>query len=73
MIKYFIKRKKEKELQKKIQHEVLETLCTICLILYYDRPITKYNKYYEYMRLHFGVLKQLSDELREELENDRRV
>jgi hypothetical protein len=51
-------------LQRRIQIEILETLCTICLWLerdgYYNR-----NPYSGYMSGHFRVLKDLSKELRD--------
>lgn len=52
-------------LQRRIQIEILETLCTICLWFerdgHYDR-----NPYSQYMGSHFMVLKDLSKELRGE-------
>ena len=51
------------DLQRRIQIETLETLCTICLWLerdgHYDR-----NPYSQYMDGHFQCLKDLSKELR---------
>ena len=51
-------------LQRRIQIEILETLCTICLWLerdgHYDR-----NPYSKYMGGHFQYLKDLSKELRD--------
>lgn len=49
-------------LQRKIQIEVLETLCTICLWLQQDG---RHNRYSEFMSGHFKQLKELSKELRE--------
>lgn len=50
-------------LQRRIQIEILETLCTICLWLerdgHYDR-----NPYSGYMGGHFRCLKDLSEKLR---------
>ena len=69
MLKYFKKRKEEKLLQKRIQHEVLETLCTICLVIYYDRNICRGSvEYKRFMQTHFYILKQRSETLRKELE-----
>lgn len=51
------------QLQKRIQHEILETLCTICLYLEYEGQYGK-NRYAQYMQIHFAELKQLSEELR---------
>lgn len=68
MLKYFKKRKQEKLLQKRIQYEVLETLCTICLVIYYDRNIgTGTVDYKRFMQTHFRVLKQRSETLRKKL------
>lgn len=51
-------------LQRRIQIEILETLCTICLYLerdsHYDR-----NPYGGHFGGHFRVLKDLSTELRD--------
>lgn len=51
-------------LQRRIQIEILETLCTICLWLerdgHYDR-----NPYSQHMSGHFQYLKDLSKELRD--------
>lgn len=51
-------------LQRRIQIEILETLCTICLWLerdgHYDR-----NPYSQHMSGHFQHLKDLSKELRD--------
>lgn len=53
------------KLQRLIQHEILETLCTICLYLeregHFDR-----NPYARYMGTHFRELKKLSTKIREE-------
>lgn len=52
-------------LQRRIQIEILETLCTICLYLesngHYDR-----NPFSQYMCGHFNALKDLSKELRDQ-------
>ena len=48
-------------LQKRIQIEILETLCTICLFLEFNQPR---NRYSEFMHSHVSSLKGLSDELR---------
>lgn len=50
-------------LQKRIQIEVLETLCTICLYLDFDGHYGR-NHYAEYCGSHFKELKRLSEELR---------
>lgn len=59
----FKKIKEHISLQRRIQHEVLETLATICLYLerdgHYDR-----NPYREHLDGHFIALKGLSKELR---------
>lgn len=50
-------------LQRRIQIEILETLCTICLYLEHDGHHDR-NPYTQYMGGHFRVLKDLSKELR---------
>ena len=50
-------------LQKRIQIEILETLCTICLYLGHDNRYDK-NPYAGYMIGHFKSLKEFSKELR---------
>lgn len=50
-------------LQRRIQIEILETLCTICLWLERDGRYDR-NPYAQYMGGHFSVLKDLSKELR---------
>ena len=56
-------------LQRLLQHEILETLCSICLYLGHDGHFGR-NPYARYMDTHFKVLKELSTKLREEvLEN----
>lgn len=52
-------------LQKRIQIEILETLCTICLYIRYDGHHYR-NPYAQYMDGHFKCLKDLSKELRDE-------
>lgn len=54
------------KLQRMIQHEVLETLCTICLYLERDGHFCK-NYYAQYMGGHFKRLKEFSEILREEI------
>jgi hypothetical protein len=49
-------------LQRRIQIEILETLCTICLWLERDGHYCR-NPYSQYMDGHFRVLKDLSKEL----------
>lgn len=51
-------------LQRRIQIEILETLCTICLYLERDGHCDR-NPYREYMGGHFRALKDLSKELRD--------
>lgn len=50
-------------LQKRVQIEILETLCTICLYLERNGHFVG-NPYGGYMGGHFRVLKDLSKELR---------
>ena len=52
-------------LQRRIQIEILETLCTICLWLERDGCYDR-NPYSKYMGSHFEALKNLSKELRDE-------
>lgn len=49
-----------------IQHEILETLCTILLYLERDGHFDR-NPYSKYMGTHFTQLKELSTKLREEM------
>lgn len=49
-------------LQRRIQHEILETLASICLWLHFD---SRHNPYGQYMHGHFQTLKSLSEEIRE--------
>ena len=51
-------------LQRRIQIEILETLCTICLYLRHDGHYDR-NPYTQYMDSHFRCLKDLSEELRD--------
>lgn len=60
----FKKIKRHFYLQRRIQHEVLETLATICLYLDHDGHSAR-NPYSIYMRDHFESLKLLSEELRD--------
>ena len=67
----FKKIKRYLALQKIIQIEILETLCTICLYLSHERD-GKHNPYSRYFPSHFGTLKDLSEKLRDmESNNDR--
>lgn len=50
-------------LQRRIQHEALETLASICRYLDRDGRLS-HNPYYEYMEGHFESLLKLSEELR---------
>ena len=58
-------------LQRRIQIEILETLCTICLYLQHEGHYPR-NRYAEYMQSHFKELKDLSQELREKVRSDGR-
>lgn len=60
----FKKIKQYFSLQRRMQIEVLETLCTICLYLSYERD-GKHNPYSRYFPSHLGELKFLSKKLRE--------
>ena len=51
-------------LQRRIQIEILEALCTICLWLERDGRYDR-NPYSQYMGGHFQALKDLSKELRD--------
>lgn len=51
-------------LQRRIQIEVLETLCTICYFLDFMGHYSN-NKYSKYMLDHYTALKKLSKELRD--------
>lgn len=55
-------------LQRRIQMEILETLCTICLWLEHEGERYKTNPYSQYMVSHFRTLKDLSKELRDKEE-----
>lgn len=55
-------------LQRRIQIEMLETLCTICLWLEFDGHYSK-NRYSEFLDGHFKCLKDLSKELRDKENN----
>lgn len=63
---YFRKRKLQKLRAKEIQHEVLETLCTICLYLHRDGHFDR-NPHSMLMLSHFGRLKKFSESIRDEL------
>lgn len=65
----FKKIKKYFEFQRRYQHEVLETLATICLFLEYDGRRGRIP-YPEYMRGHFQELKLLAGELRKKDESE---
>lgn len=60
--KYFEKRK----MQKQIQHELLETMASICLYLGYASRHT-HNPYGEHMRSHLEAMKHYSEKIREDL------
>ena len=51
-----------------LQHEVLETLCTICLYLEHEGRFNR-NPYCKHMGSHFNRLKELSEQVREEVEH----
>lgn len=59
----FKKIKNYLSLQRRIQIEILETLCTICLYFRHDGHYDR-NPYTQYMDSHFRCLKNLSEELR---------
>lgn len=59
----FKKLKNYLSLQRRIQIEILETLCTICLYLERDGHFDR-NPYTQYMGGHFDALKKLSATLR---------
>ena len=59
----FKKIKRYFELKRRIQFEVLETLCTICLYMCHDGHYGR-NPYARHMDSHFKSLKDLSTELR---------
>ena len=50
-------------LKRAIQHEILETLCTICLYLDYEGHYSR-NRYAQHMQEHFHRLKELAEDLR---------
>lgn len=64
----FKKIKRYFRLQRIIQIEILETLCTICLYFARERD-GKHNPYSRLFPSHFEALKHLSKELRDK-END---
>lgn len=66
----FKKIKKYFEFQRRYQHEVLETLASICLFLEFDGHRGRIP-YAEHMRHHFEVLKILSKELRDQKEKPK--
>lgn len=59
----FKKIKQYFSLQRRIQIEILETLCSICLYFAHDR--SRSNPYVQYFPSHFETLKSLSRELRD--------
>lgn len=61
----FKRLRQRRRLQRMIQREVLETLCTICLYLDYEGIYSR-NRYAQAMRMHFQQLKELSQSLKEE-------
>jgi hypothetical protein len=63
---YFSKRKKRKHLQKLINHEIVETLASICLYLKTEGTRT-HNSHTIFMYDHYITLKELSKILREEI------
>lgn len=57
-------------LQRRIQHEVIETLATICRYLDSDGRFS-HNPYYAYMEGHFESLLKLSEELRNLINSEK--
>lgn len=51
-------------LQRRIQIEILETLCTFCLFFLNDRSRSN-NPYARHLPSHFETLKSLSEELKD--------
>lgn len=66
----FKKIKKYFEFQRRYQHEVLETLASICLYLQCE-GLRGRIPHAEHMRSHFEVLKILSKELRDQKEKPK--
>lgn len=66
----FKKIKKYFEFQRRYQHEVLETLATICLFLEHDGR-RGHITHSEHMRGHYQELKLLARELRDQNEKAR--
>lgn len=67
----FIKRIRAKvTFYKTLLHEVLETLCSICIVLGRNRYATPRTR--ELMEGHFRVLKKFSAALREEINEENR-
>ena len=64
----FKKIKQYFKFKKQIQHEVIETLCTICLYLGHIQEYR--NLYRNHMFSHADALKSLSNELREKQEKE---
>lgn len=60
----FKKIKRYFSLQRRIQIEILETLCTICLYLAHERD-GRHNPHSRYFPSHFETLKHFSKELRD--------
>ena len=65
-MKIFKRIKKHFQLRKQIQHEELETLITICLYLHFEHGSR--NPYRNHMWGHASCLKDLSNELRKQIE-----
>lgn len=59
--KYF----KQRKIKKQIQHELLETMASICLYLDYEARKT-HNPYGKYMKSHFEGMKHFAEIIRAE-------
>lgn len=59
------------DLQRRIQFEVLETLATICRYLEWNGRRVN-NPFCKIMPSHFRYLKELSEELRSNMESDNK-
>lgn len=57
--------REQRRLQRAIQIEIIETLCSICLYLTCDGRYS-HNRYADYMQGHFSSLKEFSRILRDE-------
>jgi hypothetical protein len=57
--------REQRRLQRAIQIEIIETLCSICLYLTSEGRYS-HNRYADYMQGHFSALKTFSRKLRDE-------